>query len=64
MTAHATNDIRELHPDEIDGVAGAANPWIVRIAAKLIIAAIDHIAENGLEGRSIPRAERETGNKV
>jgi hypothetical protein len=64
MAANTANGLRELNADEIDGVAGAVNPWIVRIAAKLIIAAIDHIAENGLEGRSIPRAERETGNKV
>ena len=64
MAANAANGMRELNADEIDGVAGAANPWIVRIAAKLIIAAIDYIAENGLDGRSTPRAEKEIGNKV
>jgi hypothetical protein len=58
------SEIRELGADEVDLIAGGVNPWIVRIAAKLIIAAIDHVAENGLEGRTIPREERETGNRV
>lgn len=64
MSAQAANDIRELTADELDLTAGAVNPWIVRIAAKLIVMAIDHVAENGVDGRSIPRSERETGNKV
>jgi hypothetical protein len=60
------NDIRELDAEEINLVAGAApNPWIVRIAAKLIIAAIDHLAENGLGGGSnTPRHEREIHGKI
>jgi hypothetical protein len=59
-----SSEVRELQADEIDLIAGGVNPWVVRIAAKLIIMAIDHVAENGIEGGSIPRSERETGNKV
>jgi hypothetical protein len=55
---------RDLTTDELAGVRGAANPIIVRIAAKLIIAAIDYIATNGVDGRSVPREEKETGNRV
>jgi hypothetical protein len=64
MNVQSTSEIRELRTDEIDAIAGGVNPWIVRIAAKLIIAAIDHVVENGVDGGSIPRSERETGNKV
>jgi hypothetical protein len=57
--------VRALTADELDLVeGGAVNPWIVRLAAKAIIAVIDHVAENGIEGGSIPRSEKETGNKV
>lgn len=60
-----SSDVRELRTDELDLIAGAApNPWVVRIAVKLIIAAIDHIAENGIDGGSVPRSEREIGNKI
>jgi hypothetical protein len=64
MQQQATNEFRQLDHDEIDLASGGVNPWVVRIAAKLIIAAIDHIAENGVDGRSLTRAERETGNRV
>jgi hypothetical protein len=64
MQGQIRNEIRELTGYEIQLTSGGANPWLVRIAAKLIIAAIDHIAENGIEGRSLTRAERETGNRV
>lgn len=62
MRAQAANDIRELTSDELDLTAGAVNPWIVRIAAKLIIAAGDYIAENGIPGGKIERDN--IGNKI
>lgn len=64
MEQKTTSGLRQLEHDEIDLTSGGVNPWVVRIAAKLIIAAIDHIAENGVDGRSLTRAERETGNRV
>ncbi len=64
MNVQSSSEVRELRADEIDLIAGGVNPWVVRIAVKLIIAAIDHVAENGIEGGSIPRGERETGNKI
>lgn len=64
MQDQLNKDIRELEIHEIELTSGGANPWLVRIVAKLIVAAIDHVAENGLEGRSLTRPERETGNRI
>jgi hypothetical protein len=58
------NAVRPLTANEIAAVTGAANPVIVRLAAKLIIAGLDYLVKNGVDGRSVPRAEKETGNKV
>jgi hypothetical protein len=64
MQSQPCHDIRDLKAVEIDMASGGVNPWVVRIAAKLIIAVIDRIGDNGVDGRSVPRAERETGNRV
>jgi hypothetical protein len=64
MQLQPRHDVRDLKDVEIDVASGAVNPWLVRIAAKLIIAVIDRIGENGVDGRSVSRAERETGNRV
>ena len=42
MTTTAA-EIRELTADELDAVEGAANPILVRLAAKLIIWGADEI---------------------
>jgi hypothetical protein len=64
MSVQAANDIRELTANEIDLAAGAVNPWIVRIAAKLIIAAGDYIAENGLPSGGGKYEKDNIGNKI
>ena len=65
MNTQAMNDIRELDAEEINLIAGgAANPWVVRIAVKLIILGIDKMNENAQNSDRPRESDKETGNRI